>query len=668
MKIIRQIGVTILMFAILSTMVFAAWNTPKNSGDAILALDWNAMVQAIWDGSSGDVYRTSGSVGIGTSDPNYLLHVHNSGGTSAIQLTSSASGTSGTDGIRIQIGTNAEIRNYEDSSFTIIGGGGTTSDLNFQTTSEAGVTGADMHFLVGNAGATEAMTILNDGKVGIGTTAPIVKLDIKDENILIGSDFNGDRPYDGSTVRASLLVITKDESDKSVGMFSYTGATANTLVFGADSTGFGGYSVTKMQFKTAPTTTSVFANADTNLFMSNTANIFNSGNNDIDFIVKGGTDDNLLVIDASTDRVGIGTTAPSYQLHLSHASSPTVGLTDVNNGGTFSFGVSAGQFRITDETVGERLMGANAGLVIFNPLRGNNDFEVRGENNNVFFVDASTDRVGIGTNAPSQQLHIKSSTPVILIEGTGNTARFRLQSANSASWDNILAGNNSFLIFDSWNSLTPMTIEQGTPSYTLYLDSNGRIGIGTNSPQKLLHVQDAVGRFKYAGSGPQYRAGMDLGQGLTFQIERARGTLASPINLEDNDEVLLFDIYGYTNGAYTQQGKWGLQMINSSGNEAKFFFSGIDEIELSAESLVKINTYFNDADTIINGDTSEIMRIDASSGNVGIGTTVPGKKLEVGGTFQADDYYSGDGTQGYTGSCADGTSLTVKDGLITGCS
>ena len=29
-----------------------------------------------------------------------------------------------------------------------------------------------MHFLVGNNGATEAMTILNSGYVGIGTTAP----------------------------------------------------------------------------------------------------------------------------------------------------------------------------------------------------------------------------------------------------------------------------------------------------------------------------------------------------------------------------------------------------------------------------------------------------------------------------------------------------------------
>lgn len=55
----------------------------------------------------------------------------------------------------------------------IIGGTTTTSDLTLQTTSGVGTTGADMHFLVGNNGATEAVTVLNNGNVGIGTTTGI---------------------------------------------------------------------------------------------------------------------------------------------------------------------------------------------------------------------------------------------------------------------------------------------------------------------------------------------------------------------------------------------------------------------------------------------------------------------------------------------------------------
>jgi len=62
----------------------------------------------------------------------------------------------------------------------MIGGSSTTADLTLQTTSGVGATGADMHFLVGNAGATEAMTILNDGSVGIGTPSPNNLLQVND--------------------------------------------------------------------------------------------------------------------------------------------------------------------------------------------------------------------------------------------------------------------------------------------------------------------------------------------------------------------------------------------------------------------------------------------------------------------------------------------------------
>ncbi len=60
----------------------------------------------------------------------------------------------------------------------MIGGIATTSDLSLQTTSGVGTTGADMHFLVGNNGATEAMTILNAGTIGIGTAAPVNSLNV----------------------------------------------------------------------------------------------------------------------------------------------------------------------------------------------------------------------------------------------------------------------------------------------------------------------------------------------------------------------------------------------------------------------------------------------------------------------------------------------------------
>lgn len=65
----------------------------------------------------------------------------------------------------------------------ITGGTGTTQDLTFKTTSGVGATGADMHFQVGNNGATEAMTILNNGNVGIQSTAILAPLTLGSNNV-----------------------------------------------------------------------------------------------------------------------------------------------------------------------------------------------------------------------------------------------------------------------------------------------------------------------------------------------------------------------------------------------------------------------------------------------------------------------------------------------------
>ena len=54
----------------------------------------------------------------------------------------------------------------------LIGGDTTTSTLTYRTTNAAGITGARHIFQVGNNGATEAMTILNNGNIGVGTSSP----------------------------------------------------------------------------------------------------------------------------------------------------------------------------------------------------------------------------------------------------------------------------------------------------------------------------------------------------------------------------------------------------------------------------------------------------------------------------------------------------------------
>ncbi|MES2649404.1 MAG: hypothetical protein V4717_21180 [Bacteroidota bacterium] len=71
----------------------------------------------------------------------------------------------------------------------ILGGTTSTSSISYQTTSASGTTGADHIFKVGNNGATEAMRILNNGNIGIGTS-PVAKLHLLNtsEQLRIGYD------------------------------------------------------------------------------------------------------------------------------------------------------------------------------------------------------------------------------------------------------------------------------------------------------------------------------------------------------------------------------------------------------------------------------------------------------------------------------------------------
>ncbi len=102
---------------------------------------------------------------------------------------------------------------------------------------------------------------------------------------------------------------------------------------------------------------------------------------------------------------------------------------------------------------------------------------------NSFFVD-DYGRVGFGTATPVTELHSKDSdTPTLRLEqdsSGGWTAQ---------TWD--LAGNESnFFIRDATNgSKLPFRIQPSTPSSTLCLKADGRVGIGTWSPGYAMELE-----------------------------------------------------------------------------------------------------------------------------------------------------------------------------------
>jgi hypothetical protein len=105
-----------------------------------------------------------------------------------------------------------------------------------------------------------------------------------------------------------------------------------------------------------------------------------------------------------------------------------------------------------------------------------------GARTNALYINSSG-RVGIGTATPILNLHILS----------GDTPSVRLDQDASSGWTAQvwdIAGNESnFFVRDTTGgSKLPFRIQPGTPTNTLTLKSDGKVGIGTWSPAYMVEV------------------------------------------------------------------------------------------------------------------------------------------------------------------------------------
>ncbi|MCH2068593.1 MAG: hypothetical protein MK208_15260 [Shimia sp.] len=106
---------------------------------------------------------------------------------------------------------------------------------------------------------------------------------------------------------------------------------------------------------------------------------------------------------------------------------------------------------------------------------------------NALYIEDTGD-VGVGTNNPVLEMHIvDGDSPAIRIEQDGSSG-FTPQT-----WD--LAGNETnFFIREVTNgSLLPFRIRPSAPTDSLFVDSDGDVGMGTDSPDAALHVRKTNG-------------------------------------------------------------------------------------------------------------------------------------------------------------------------------
>lgn len=186
----------------------------------------------------------------------------------------------------------------------------------------------------------------------------------------------------------------------------------------------------------------------------------------------------------------------------------------------------------------------NTALIV-NESGGDNDTRMEGDTNqNLFFLDASTDRIGFGTATPNNTLHLASGgafrfdddVSLFFRTGTGTTQYLRYDTGEQKLWlataaDNLslkftYGGANGSLIIDqfgqgeaaNWkNAILTQRVgmivnENGADSDTrmegdtvtnvFYLDASvDSLGILTSTPTSRLHVAGSFATITVAKTG-----------------------------------------------------------------------------------------------------------------------------------------------------------------------
>jgi hypothetical protein len=151
-----------------------------------------------------------------------------------------------------------------------------------------------------------------------------------------------------------------------------------------------------------------------------------------------------------------------------------------------------------------------ANLFLASPIRSANADVVHSDD----MIIAGSLCVGLacasGENFGFDTLLLKQEVVRLRADDTSAASSFPSNDWQLTFNDRLAGGANKFSIDDVSGGRTPFTLEAGAPNHSLYIDTLGRIGMGTNSPAVQLHVKD--------GETPSLRLEQDSTEGFTAQV------------------------------------------------------------------------------------------------------------------------------------------------------
>ena len=365
-------------------------------------------------------------------------------------------------------------------------------------------------------------------------------------------------------------------------------------------------------------------------------------------------DNGHLYYDDTNDRLMVNTNtmgAPVSQLYVGD-SATAVSRVGVNSSGNSGFGLYVGGAEKWIN-VSYQANGGNYDYVVYNQITGTNSLLIDGDTNsisidqgfianesgsdsdtrfegdtdqNTFYLDASTDRIGIGTATPGSKLDVAGSF-----------------QANSIQDDSLTQGS---IIFAGASGLH----SQDNSSF-FWDDSSDNLRLGPTINTALTYGNDKLALTKNSDylDFNMIVASSDVNQVPVISLTKSRGTLSSPTDLQNNDRIGLVSAKGMVgnsdpaafaeirfevNGSVSTTSSPGriLFLTTPSGS-----LTDIERLRVDSNGAVTINEEGNDSDVRMEGDTdANTFYLDASTDRLGVGVATPGSKLDVAGSFQCD--------------------------------